>query len=222
MTEEVEIVTPIASLPAVQEPAAVAIPAKPKAAAPAVVRVTGIARVRELAGAIVPQLQYRIARLGAVGLAGIAALLAAAAITFGALLPGQSAIRALDADIARARQRPPVENTPEEGLGRLVGSLPTRAQIPLVIGEVLQQARQSGVPLDSGHYSFVPGKAGNIGRYELEFPVKASYPQVRDFINRTLTAVPAAGLDKLHIERRSVTEETVNADVRFVIFVRGE
>jgi hypothetical protein len=221
MTEEVEIVTPIASLPAVQEPTAVAIPAKPKAAAPAVARVTAIARVRELAGAIVPQLQYRVARLGAVGLVGIAALLAAAAITLGALLPGQSAIRTLDADIARARQRPPVENTPEEGLGRLVSSLPTRGQIPLVIGEVLQQARQSGVPLDSGHYSFTQ-KAGNIGRYELEFPVKASYPQIRDFINRTLTAVPAAGLDKLHIERRSVTEETVNADVRFVIFVRGE
>jgi hypothetical protein len=222
MTQEVATVTPIASLPVVQEAAAVAIPQKPKAAAPAVARVTVIARVWELTGAIVPQLQYRIARLGAVGLAGVAALLAAATITFGALLPGQSAIRSLDADIARARRRPPVENTPEEGLGRLVGSLPTRGQIPLVIGEVLQQARQSGVPLDSGHYSFVPGKAGNIGRYELEFPVKASYPQIRDFINRTLTAVPAAGLDKLHIERRSVTEETVNADVRFVIFVRGE
>jgi hypothetical protein len=149
-------------------------------------------------------------------------LLAAGVIALGALIPGQNAVRALDADIIRAQQRPQAELTPEEGLGRFVATLPTRGQIPVVISQVLQQAKQAGVPLDSGHYAFTPGKKGNVGRYELEFPLKASYPQVRDFINRTLTAIPAAGLDKLHIERKTVADETVNADVRFVVFVRGE
>lgn len=181
-----------------------------------------ITRVRAVMGAIVPQAVYRIARLGAVGASGLAGLLVAVAVCLGGLIPGQSALRALDAELARARLRPPVEMTPEEGLGRFMGSLPTRGQIPLVIGAILQQAGHAGVPLDNGHYSFVAGKAGNASRYELEFPVKASYPQIRDFINRTLTAVPAAGLDKLHIERKSVADETVSADVRFVIFVRNE
>jgi hypothetical protein len=185
-------------------------------------RVDFVARLRGSLGGLVPQAQYQIARLGALGVTGVAALLAAAVIALSALISGQNAIRALDADVIRAQQHSHTELTPEEGLGRFVATLPTRGQIPSVIGQVLQQAQQAGVALDSGHYAFTPAKTGNVGRYELEFPVKASYPQVRDFINRTLTAIPAAGLDKLHIERKTVADETVNADVRFVIFVRGE
>jgi hypothetical protein len=165
--------------------------------------------------------QYRVARVGALGVTGIAALVAASVLAVSVLIPAQNAVRSLSSDIDRAQHQPRVTETPEEGLGRLVGTLPTRGQMPAVIGQILQQAHQAGVSLDSGHYTFSPGKAGGVSRYELEFPVKASYPQVRDFINRTLTAVPASGLDKLHIERKNVSDEAVNANVGFVVFVRG-
>jgi hypothetical protein len=222
MSDELATITPARAAPAALAPAAGVVRATATATAPTPARAPVMRRMREGIGALVPQAQYRIARLGVVGVTGLAGLLAAAAILLGGLIPGQSALRALDADLAKARLSPPVGMTPEEGLGRFMGSLPTRGQIPVVIGEVLHQARQAGVPLDNGHYSFVAGKAGNVSRYELEFPVKASYPQIRDFINRTLTTIPAAGLDKLHIERKSVADETVIADVRFVIFVRSE
>ena len=39
--------------------------------------------------------------------------------------------------------------------------------IEAVIGLVLQQAHQAGVPLDVGHYAFVPAKTGGVGRYVL-------------------------------------------------------
>jgi hypothetical protein len=94
--------------------------------------------------------------------------------------------------------------------------------MPVVIGQVLQQASLAGVALDIGHYAYSPPKTGNVGRYEIEFPLKAEYPNVRDFINRTLKAVPSAGLDKLRIERKAVGDALVNADVRFVVFVRSE
>jgi hypothetical protein len=227
---EVETAAPVTSLPTVRElptPLSVApvvspTPTKQPPAATAA-RVDFIARLRGTVVGIVPHAQYQLTRLGALGMTGLASMLAAVVIGLGALIPGQNAIRALDADIARAKQHhPPSEVTPEEGVGRLVAALPTRGQIPAVIGLVLQQAQQAGVPLDVGHYAFVPAKSGGVGRYELEFPVHASYPQVRDFINRTLTAIPAAGLDKLRIERKTVADQAVNADVRFVVFVRGE
>lgn len=227
---EVETAAPVTSLltvrelptPPSEEPVVSPTPAKQLPAAAA--RVDLITRLRGTVVGIVPHAQYQLTRLGALGTTGLVAILAAVVIGLGALVPGQNAIRALDADIARAKQHhPPSEVTPEEGVGRLVSALPTRGQIPAVIGLVLQQAQQAGVPLDVGHYDFVPAKsAGGVGRYELEFPVHASYPQVRDFINRTLTAIPAAGLDKLRIERKTVADQTVNADVRFVVFVRGE
>jgi hypothetical protein len=78
------------------------------------------------------------------------------------------------------------------------------------------------VPLDTGHYVYSPAKAGAIARYDLEFPVKASYPDIRVFINRTLTAVPAAALGKLHVERKAVGDQVVSADIGFVVFVRSE
>jgi hypothetical protein len=210
------------ALPVVASSAAVSKPsaASPRTAAPAA-RADLAPAVRRTLSGVVLHAQYRIARLGAIGSTGVAALVAAIVIALGVLVPGQNAIRALNADIVRAQHQPQAAETPEEGLGRFVGTLPTRGQIPVVIGQILQQAQQAGVPLDSGHYAFSPARSGGVGRYELEFPVKASYPQVRDFINRTLTAVPAAGLDKLHIERKTVADETVNADVRFVVFVRG-
>jgi hypothetical protein len=236
MSAEVGTVESDGSLPAVEElptaapapvsaiPAAmpVARPAPLQSVAAAAKRLDVATRLRGTLGRIVPHAQYQLSRLGAFGTLGIVALLAAVAVGLGVLVPGRYAIRALDADLARARRQPPAGITPEEGLGRLVAAFPTRGQIPAVIGVVLQQAQQAGVPLDVGHYSFVPAKSGSVGRYELEFPVRASYPQVRDFINRTLTAVPAAGLDKLRIERKTVADQVVNADVRFVVFVRGE
>jgi len=169
----------------------------------------------------VPQTQYQLARIGPAGQTGLAALVAAAVIAVSVLVPARNAIQTLSADLARAQQQPHTAAT-LQGVPRLVASLPTREQIPAVIGLVFEQAQKAGVPLDTGHYAFSPAKSGALARYEIEFPVKAGYPNVRDFINRTLTAIPAAGLDKLHVERKAVGDAVVSADIRFVIFVRGE
>lgn len=181
-----------------------------------------ITRLRAAVAWTLPHAYYQLVRVGPAGLGGVAALVAAAIIGFTALASVRNATEALTAQIAHAQQRPSVEESTEEGLGRVVAGLPTREQIPAVVGQVLQQARDAGVALDKGQYMYSPPKAGGVGRYELEFPVKAEYPNVRNFIDRTLTAVPSAGLDKLHIERKVVGDVVVSADVHFVVFVRSE
>jgi hypothetical protein len=177
--------------------------------------------LREAAGQLVPQLQYQIARLGPAGQAGLAAFAAAAALAIAALLPAQRALQNLHVQIARA-QHPTATGTVEETVPRLVATLPTRAEIPTVIGKMYAQAQAAGVSIDKGRYAYAPAKAGSIGRYEVEFPVSAAYPAIRTFINGTLTAVPAASLEKLRLERKAVGEQVVNADIGFVVFVRGE
>ena len=167
-----------------------------------------------------PLAQYQLTRLGPTGMAGVGASVAAAVIGVFALLSLRTANESLNAEILRARHRPEVAVTPEQGLIRAVAQLPTRTQIPAVLGQVLSQAKAAGVALEKGQYTYVASSAGGFGRYELEFPVKAPYPGVRDFINRTLTHIPAAGLDKLSIERKVVGDTQVNAQVRFVIFTR--
>jgi len=92
--------------------------------------------------------------------------------------------------------------------------------MPAILSQVLQQADAAGVELAKGQYTYNVASASGVARYELDFPVKAQYRGVRDFINRTLTNIPSAGLYKLSIERKAIGDTQVNADVRFVIFIR--
>jgi len=89
-----------------------------------------------------------------------------------------------------------------------------------VIGLIFTQAKQAGVALETGHYVYVAPKGGALAHYELEFPVKAGYPDIRGFIDHTLSAVPAAALGKLRFERKAVGDAVVGADIVFVVFVR--
>jgi hypothetical protein len=205
----------------------VVLPATASAAPPAALQAaprtarSALARAQGAAGEIVPRLQYQLARLGPAGQTGLVALVAALVFAASTLLPAQHALDSLSADLARA-QHPSGAQSPDQAVPRLVESLPTRAQIPAVIGLIYAEASKSGVPLDVGHYSYSSPKAGTLGRYDVEFPVKAGYPQIRTFINGTLTAVPAAALDKLHVERKTVGDAGVSANIGFVIYVRSE
>jgi hypothetical protein len=178
-------------------------------------------RVRDAAGQLLPQLQYQINRLGMAGQAGLVAFAAAAVLAVVALVPAHNGLLGLQDALVRA-QHPAAAVGLEEAVPHLVASLPTRAQMPAVIGQMLAQAQAAGVALDKGRYAYEPPKAGTIGRYEVEFPVSAGYPAIRSFVNGTLTAVPAAALDKLRLERKAVGEQNVNADIGFIVFVRGE
>ncbi|MBV8742879.1 MAG: hypothetical protein JOZ12_13915 [Sinobacteraceae bacterium] len=166
----------------------------------------------------VPAATYYVTRLGPAGTSGLAALVAAIIIGATVVLGAHSAADDLTARIA-AVQRQHATATPEQELARVVTTLPGRARMPVIVSEVLQQATAAGVPLSAGHYSYSPPTAGRVARYELDFPVTAEYPKVRNFINRTLQEVPYATLDKLHIERKVVGDAVVKADVRFVVFV---
>ena len=222
------LATPVISVPAATEldsplPAARKVmPAAPAPVRPRESRRDLSVRLSRAVAQTIPIVYYRLVRLGPAGIAGLAAMLVAAAIGVTALVGVRSATDALDRQIAQMRQRPKLATGDDLAIAKVLAQLPTRGQIPGVIGQMLGEARQAGVALDVGHYSYSPPRGGGVGRYELEFPVKAEYVSVRDFINRTLLAVPSAGLDKLHIERKAVGDTLVSADVRFVVFVRSE
>jgi hypothetical protein len=203
--------TAVVEAPAAPPPAALVVPG----------RVSALTRAQAATSQLGPQLQYQLARLGPFGQSGLAALLAAAVFAASTLIPARDALHVLSANLAHA-QHPAITASATQAAPRLIESLPTRGQIPAVVGTIYTQAKQTGVALDSGHYVYSPAKAGGMASYNLDFPVKASYPDIRDFINHTLTAVPAAALDKLHVERKAVGDPLVNADIGFTVFVRGE
>jgi hypothetical protein len=136
------------------------------------------------------------------------------------LLPAQQAEQKLTAELARVRNAP-VSASVGQNAPSLFASLPTRGEISAVIGQVYAEAKGAGVSLDTGRYVYTAAKGGALAHYELEFPVKASYPDIRSFIDHTLSAVPAASLGKLRLERKAVGDAVVAADIVFVVFVRS-
>jgi hypothetical protein len=168
-----------------------------------------------------PQVRYQLMRVGPAGLTGIGALVAAAVAAIVLLLPAHQSVLALRAELTKAGHAQPAAVQLERSPQQFAAALPTRAQIPALLGEVLVQATDSGIVLEQGRYTFSPATSSRLARYTFEFPIKSDYGNIRNFINKSLAAVPALGLDKLHVERKNVGDTLVSADVGFVIYLRG-
>jgi hypothetical protein len=169
----------------------------------------------------VPELRYRVMRLGLPGIAGLMSLAAAAILVVVLLIPAHQSIESLTTQLSQAATPAPLPAASSLSPRQFAGSLPSRGQIPALLGTVLAQANDAGVVLEQGKYTFTPAAADRLARYSFEFPIKAEYASVRAFINKSLTAIPALGLDKLHIARKNVGDTAVSAEVGFVIYLKG-
>ena len=178
-------------------------------------------RVDRLMVRTVPELRYRVMRLGLPGIAGLMSLAAAAILVVVLLIPAHQSIESLTTQLSQAATPAPLPATSTLSPRQFAGSLPSRGQVPALLGTVLAQANDAGVVLEQGKYTFTPAATDHLARYSFEFPIKAEYANVRAFINKSLTAIPALGLDKLHIARKNVGDTAVSAEVGFVIYLKG-
>jgi hypothetical protein len=201
-----------APTPGAPMPTAAAAPA----ALPVASRTALQARAEQMLVRAVPQVKYQLMRVGPAGLTGIGALVAAAVAAIALLLPAHQSD-----ELTKAGHSMPSTAKPEQSPQQFAASLPTREQIPAILGLVLVQATDAGIDLPQGRYTFTPPTSNRLARYTFEFPVKGDYGNIRSFINKSLAAIPALGLDKLHVERKNVGDTVVSADVGFVIYLRG-
>ena len=167
------------------------------------------------------QTLYQARRLGMATLAGIATVVMAATLFIANNLPQGAAVAALKSQlahlvpVAKGAAVAPV-------LGSMLGALPPRAEAPEIVAKILEEARASGVELPRGQYEYVPARDGVAARYRMTFPVHASYPQLREFMDRTLVALPAVAVEGLRIERKSVGDDDVDAELKLSAYVRSD
>jgi hypothetical protein len=55
----------------------------------------------------------------------------------------------------------------------------------------------------------------------MTFPIKGRYPAIRNFVDATLAAVPAAAIEGLRIERKNVGDDNVEVELGLAVFVRN-
>jgi hypothetical protein len=178
-----------------------------------------LARLQSASHALLAEGAWRLRRVGSTGLVGFALLVGAAVLYTANTLPQGNAIAALKAQLARLG---PVAQgsaaTPQVQVA--LAGLPTREEASEVLGRIYLEARAAGVDLPRGQYEFFPARDGVAAHYRMTFPLHAAYPQLRNFMDRTLVALPSVAVEGLRIERKNVADESVDAELKLSAFVR--
>jgi hypothetical protein len=214
----------VSAVEPVENPPPAVVSAPPTA--PSVVARGRQAELRKFVGTAVtravPMLVYRMNRVGRSGMAGCALILFAGVFFLAAVLPQFGQISALRTEILQAQQQAGPDASPHVRLSRFLDNLPKRPQLPAIAGKIFSLAAAAGVTLDRGRYELAPLHSGHLARYRMTFPIKGRYPAIRHFIDATLLAVPSAALEGLRIERKTVGDDNVEAELGFSVFVRNE
>ncbi len=169
-------------------------------------------------------------RLGLAGQLGIVLLLLAISGYVGMVLPERAKSEQLQLDVAQelaqqdsARLKPMEDKrTTESRLHVFYEFFPEQQRAPQLLKTLYRAAHDESITLSEGEYKFTPAKAGGIGRYQVDLPVRGSYVQIRRFIVKVLNSLPSAALDEVSFKREVVGSMELEASVRFTLYLRAD
>jgi hypothetical protein len=175
-----------------------------------------------LGGGWLPRAAWTMGRTGRPGLVGIALLLAAGVFLLSTHLRVGGEVAALRADLAAAQAQAhtvavAVVAEPAPGMR----DLPARAETPAILRQVFARATQAHLTVDTASYEVATKKGSAVVRTQVAFPVTGPYPQVRAFIDTTLATMPAVAISELVLERKSIADGNVVAQIRMTVFTRS-
>jgi hypothetical protein len=180
------------------------------------------------AGRLSAQLSAAAERLGWPGVLGLGLLAFAAGFYFSSVRPAQQGAlerRAEALRLEQRREREPKEAAPlsaRQQLGKFYGFFPSADHASAPLGRIFGVAEQHALQLREGEYRVMRSGTDGLARYQLRFPVRGSYPQLRRFVAAALGEVPNLALDSIQFERKKVGESVANAKVTFVMYLGRE
>lgn len=159
--------------------------------------------------------------LGWPGVLGLGVLCFATAFFFSAVQPAERELETATRNAERMRLRTaahPAER-PGDDLRRFYALFPPTEQIGGELERLVALARKASVELQQGEYRL---EAKSVGpeAYRVSLPIRGTYPQIRDFVETTLTDLPIASIDGLRFERKNAREGVLDAQVRLTIYFR--
>jgi hypothetical protein len=160
--------------------------------------------------------------LGLTGLIALALLAGAALFYKGALEPLQARNQRLSSELARHASQAAPGQAAAGAAGKLESlySYLGHTEAPTDwLAKLYGIGKATGVELESGNYrtQSAAGNAGRVERYEIVLPVTGSYPQLREFLKRTLTEIPVLSLDQMTLKREGRNDGAVQAELRMTL-----
>lgn len=80
-------------------------------------------------------------------------------------------------------------------------------------------AESLGLALNQGEYKSHFDKNSNTYLYQIQLPIKGSYPLIRQFCEKTLLAIPFASLDEMSFKRETIGSNIIEAKLRFSLYL---
>lgn len=169
-----------------------------------------------------------LTRLHRPGVAGLLLLMVSVGLGVFVLPPARERLATLEAQTselsARARNLKPgvQQTTPRAQLANFYAFFPLTDAVPEVLGKIQRAAQRNELVLAKGEYKLAEEQEFRLARYQITLPVTGAYSQVRGFVNDVLAAVPGVALDELSLKREAIGDDTLEARVRFTLFVATE
>lgn len=160
------------------------------------------------------------------GLAGAALLLAAVCTQWFAVAP-------LEREVAALRQVPSARDelqdriqeslrrsaTPQARLAAFRSHFSADPALATRLARLHALAVEHGLELQRGDYRLTAVGDDGLARYRMEVPIQGRYPNIRAFALQALHEMPTVALEQLQFQRRSVTDQQVDAVMSFNLFI---
>lgn len=157
-------------------------------------------------------------QLGGFGLAALVLLAAAAAFHFMVLKPLET--RNVQLKQLVSRQVPGAQasqpGNAADKVARVYEYLQKDEETTDWLAKLHGIGAATGVQLKSATYR-TEKTEGRIVRYEMVLPLAGSYPQIRDFLQRSLAEIPVMSVDQLTLKRESRSDGAVQAELRVTL-----
>ena len=170
-------------------------------------------------------LRLRLALLaaGPVAIAGAFACLLGGAVLAWLLPQGRLQAQVHAHALQAARQplavaAPPP--SPDANLAAFQQALGERRYAEQQVRTLFALAGKAGLTLQQGDYRSGFDSGARVHTYQVTLPVRGSYKSVWRFAMMALAAIPFASLDEVSLRREAVGDPTIDARLRFTLYLR--
>jgi len=105
--------------------------------------------------------------------------------------------------------------------GNFYAGLPAADGALEAVAAIQRVAAAHGVELAHGEYRLSRDAGAPLLRYQITLPARSDYPRLRAWIGDVMNAVPSVSLDEFSLRRDDAGSATVDARVRFTLYLRA-
>ncbi|MFZ6755233.1 hypothetical protein ACO0KY_17865 [Undibacterium sp. Dicai25W] len=113
-----------------------------------------------------------------------------------------------------------VRLSPDEvNLNKFNDNLGQKKYVEQQLKTILALAQDAQLLVNSGDYKFDHDPVGGFFIYHMQFPIKGTYKQIRQFSEQVLLMIPYASLEEITFKRDAIGSPLLEAKLAFNIYV---